>query len=59
MKAAGGKLELIVKLPNRAALRLGCLGDVAPDQPSGKATVRRRAGAGVALKPAGAGFKAR
>jgi hypothetical protein len=59
VEAVGGKLELIVKLPSRPALRLDRLGDVTPDQPSSKGTVRRRAGAGVALKRARAGLKAR
>jgi Helix-turn-helix domain len=58
VEAVGGKLELIVKLPSRPALRLDRLGDVAPE-PSGKATVRRRAGAGLALRRAGAALKAR
>jgi len=44
VEAVGGKLELIVKLPSRPALRLGHLGDVALDQPSARTVVRRRTG---------------
>jgi hypothetical protein len=45
VEAVGGKLELIVKLPSRPALRLDHLGDVTLDQPLARTTVRRRAGA--------------
>ncbi len=45
VEAVGGKLELIVKLPNRPALRLEHLGDVAADQLSAKTTLRRHVGA--------------
>jgi DNA-binding XRE family transcriptional regulator len=44
VEALGGKLELIVKLPNRPALRLDHIGDLTRDQPLGGTTVRRRAG---------------
>jgi DNA-binding XRE family transcriptional regulator len=45
VEAVGGKLELIVKLPSRPALRLDHLGDVTVDQPLARTTVRQRAGA--------------
>lgn len=45
VEAVGGKLELIVKLPNRPALRLEHLGDVTADRISPSTTGRQRAGA--------------
>ncbi len=45
VEAVGGRLELIVKLPSRPALRLDHIGDVIVDRPSAKRTIRRREGA--------------
>jgi DNA-binding XRE family transcriptional regulator len=45
VEAVGGKLELVVRLPSRPALRLDHLGDVSAKQPPTRTTGRRRAGA--------------
>lgn len=45
VEAVGGKLELIVKLPSRPALRLDHIGDVTADVVPSKTTTRRRVGA--------------
>jgi len=45
VEAIGGQLDLIVRLPARAPLRIGRLGDVAPGAAtgSGKSVAKRRA----------------
>ena len=44
VEAIGGQLDLIVRLPSRAPLRLECLGDLAPRAAAPvKAATRRRA----------------
>jgi hypothetical protein len=44
VEAVGGKLELVVRLPSRPALRLDHFGDVTAKQPPARTTSRRRTG---------------
>ena len=49
VRAIGGELELVVKLPARASIRLQSLGDIAT--PQGRPPTRSRAKAGARAKP--------